>query len=88
MSTRLIELFGSVLSILHKGPEAMVILFEDDYYGNLVCTITSENIFYYCNLERRKKYHLQVSLMGKTKLRSDGSRYTRNNLVVRKAELA
>ncbi|MGE8078117.1 hypothetical protein [Peribacillus loiseleuriae] len=80
---RLIDLYGQSLSILHKNPDFMSLLFLDDHYGKLVCTIPCE-LSMYREIKRDVKYHLQVDLKGISKVRGSGKSHTSNHLVVRK----
>lgn len=79
----LIDLHGYSLSVLHKNPDYISLLFLDDSYGKLVCAIPCE-LPMYREIKRDTKYHLQVDLQGKTKVLSSGKSHTSDHLVVRK----
>jgi hypothetical protein len=84
--TRLIDLYGHSVSVIHKDKFNLVILFADQYHGQLVCTIPYESILYY-DFKRGMEYHLQVELKGLTKVQPFGNLHTKNYLIVRHGKL-
>lgn len=86
MDNKLIDLYGHSLSILFKDNNVLSLLFLDDSYGKLVCTVPCE-LPLYRMIERDKKYHLQVELKGISKVRGMGRSYTSNYLIVKNVEI-
>ncbi|WP_153464795.1 hypothetical protein [Sediminibacillus terrae] len=83
---KFINLYGRSVGILKKDKYKMLILFSDKTYGKVVCIVPSESILYY-TFDKEKSYHLQVDLKGATRMHPDGSTYTKNNLVVKRAKV-
>jgi hypothetical protein len=83
--TRLIDLYGYSLSVLFKCSDYISWLFLDDSFGKVVCKIPCEHPLYR-EINRNSKYHLQVELKGKTKVKGRSS-VTYNELIVKSSEL-
>jgi len=84
--TRLIDLYGYSKAILHKDHFVLVLLFQDEHYGKIVCTVPYECMLYH-NFKRDNKYHLQVELQGKTQVKGYGKIYTKNALIVKSSKI-
>ena len=83
---RYIDLYGRSLSILHKDRSVLVLLFQDEHYGKIVCTVPYECMLYH-NFKRENKYYLQVQLQGKTQVKGYGKIYTKNALIVKSSKI-
>lgn len=84
-TTKLIDLYGRLGSILFKDKNLLIFSFFDKTYGQLCCTAKKNESILYYNIESDIVYHLQVKLVGH-ELEDDGGKTIVNNyLHVKKA---
>ncbi|HDR8451089.1 TPA: hypothetical protein QC311_003614 [Bacillus cereus] len=79
-----IDLFGHVKSIRFKGSKLILFSFIDEIRGELLCIARKNESILYYQIERNKRYHLQVDLKGFMKESEKGERYLNNSLYVKK----
>ncbi|MCU5766007.1 hypothetical protein OCD09_02120 [Bacillus cereus] len=79
-----IDLFGHVESIRFKDSKLILFSFIDDMRGELLCAAYKDESILYYQIERNKRYHLQVNLKGFVKEAENGEKYLNNGLYVKK----
>ncbi|PFB20610.1 hypothetical protein [Bacillus cereus] len=79
-----IDLFGHVKSIRFKDSKLILFSFIDEIRGELLCIARKNESILYYQIERNKRYHLQVNLKGFMKESEKGERYLNNSLYVKK----
>ncbi|EOO66382.1 hypothetical protein IKE_03099 [Bacillus cereus VD196] len=79
-----IDLFGHVKSIRFKDSKLILFSFIDEIRGELLCIARKNESILYYQIERNKRYHLQVDLKGFMKESEKGERYLNNSLYVKK----
>ncbi|MGG3523355.1 hypothetical protein ABES33_26795 [Bacillus pseudomycoides] len=79
-----IDLFGHVKSIRFKDNKMILFSFIDDMRGELLCIAKKNESILYYQIERNKRYHLQVDLKGFMKESENDEKYLNNSLYVKK----
>ncbi|MEC2740828.1 hypothetical protein ACQKN7_02220 [Bacillus cereus] len=79
-----IDLIGYVKSIRFKDNKLILFSFIDDMRGELLCIARKNESILYYQIERNKRYHLQVDLRGFMKKSENGEKYLNNSLYVKK----